>query len=903
MGTQFTLNGQQVAVHREHPHLLAALREELHVISPKDGCSPTGQCGCCTVLVDGKARVACQTSLEKAADADVVTLEGISESERHRFTAAFASHGALQCGFCTPGIVVRAKSLIDRKGTDLTRDEASRHLGGHLCRCTGYVKILDAVMSLAQGESPEPATPGGVGSSGMKYEATELAAGERPYIDDIFLPNMLHGAVRLADHARADVISINASPAEAVPGVVAVFTAADVPGDLRVGLIHKDWPVFIPEGGRTSYLGDIMALVVAENVETARHAAQLIEIDYKPLVPFSDPVVAAGLATTGSNDSSSSAATNGHLTNGHLGTSVSDAASNAPPEDAVWQLDGNILSRSVYARGDVDAALESSAHTVHEVFHTQRVEHAFVEPESTLAVPHEDGTMKVYSGGQGVWDDRNQIAAVLNTDPSEITVELVSNGGAFGGKEDMSNQAQTALAAWKLQRPVKCTLSRDESLLLHPKRHPIRLEYWAGCNEEGKLTALRARMIGDSGPYASVGMKVLERAAGHASGPYHLPAIDVAAIAVRTNNPVCGAFRGFGANQAQFAMEGVMDRLADKAGISGWEIRSRNAIEPGLIWGPGQIMDDGCLGARACLDAVKDEYEAARAAGKPVGVGLGLKNSGLGNGFNEVARAVVRFATDGTVEVRHCWTEMGQGIHTVALQVAVEELAVHPDKVKVIVDTTRELGAGQTTGSRGTLMGAGSVAEACRAALADGCKPDVDYEGSYVVDWTNSLSDGLENPIIHSTFGYAAQLVILDPDSGDVERVLAVHDVGRAVNPQLCEGQVEGAVHMGLGYALSEGFPVDEDSRPRHATLRPLGIIRPKDMPHVDVVLVECPQPNAPYGIKGVGEIGLVPTAGAVAAALYDHDAQWRTSLPMRAPEQLEEWAAPSHPDLVAVGA
>ena len=408
MTTSFTLNGEQVAVHRDHPHLLAALREELHVISPKDGCSPTGQCGCCTVLVDGKARVACQTSMEKVADADVVTLEGISEPERCRFTAAFASHGALQCGFCTPGIVVRAKSLIDRKGADLTRDEASRHLGGHLCRCTGYVKILDAVMSLAQGESPEPTEPGGVGTSGMKYEATELAAGERPYIDDIFLPDMLHGAVRLADHARADVLSINASPAEAVPGVIAVFTAADVPGDLRVGLIHKDWPVFIPEGGRTSYLGDIMALVVAENVETARHAAQLIEIDYDPLVPFSDPVVAAGLAASGGAE----AVTNGAV-NGHAGQS---AASVARPEDAVWQLDGNILSRSVYARGDADAALASSAHVVHEVFHTQRVEHAFVEPESTLAVPHEDGTMKVYSGGQGVWDDRDQIAAVLAAD-------------------------------------------------------------------------------------------------------------------------------------------------------------------------------------------------------------------------------------------------------------------------------------------------------------------------------------------------------------------------------------------------------------------------------------------------------------------------------------------------------
>ncbi len=302
----------------------------------------------------------------------------------------------------------------------------------------------------------------------------------------------------------------------------------------------------------------------------------------------------------------------------------------------MWGLDGNVLSRSVYARGDVDAAFGASAHVVHDVYQTQRIEHAFLEPESTLAVPQAGGLMHVYSGGQGVWDDRDQIASVLGVDADRITVELVSNGGAFGGKEDMSNQAQTALAAWLLGRPVKCTLSREESLLLHPKRHPVRIDLEVGCDADGRLTALRARMLGDSGPYASVGMKVLERAAGHASGPYRLPAIDVEAIAARTNNSVCGAFRGFGANQAQFAMEGALDRLAELVGISGWEIRSRNVVDPGDVWGPGQIMDDGCRGARRCLDALKPAYEAAQAAGRAVGIGLGLKNSGLGNGFLEI---------------------------------------------------------------------------------------------------------------------------------------------------------------------------------------------------------------------------------------------------------------------------
>jgi len=305
-------------------------------------------------------------------------------------------------------------------------------------------------------------------------------------------------------------------------------------------------------------------------------------------------------------------------------------------------------------------------------------------------------------------------------------------------------------------------------------------------------------------------------------------------------------------------------------------------VMPGSVWGPGQIMDDGCLGARACLDAIKPAYDDAVASGAAVGLGLGLKNSGLGNGFKEIARAVVRFEEDGTIEVRHCWTEMGQGVHTVARQVAVEELQVDPERIRVLVDTSRELGAGQTTGSRGTLMGAGSVKAACEAARAAGCTPGVDYEGEYRVDWTNSLAEGLEHPVIHSTFGYASQLVVVDRESGNVDKVVAAHDVGRAVNPLLCEGQIEGSVHMGLGYALTEDFPADDEGRPTNMTLRSLGIIRPKDMPRVEVILVESPQPNAPYGIKGVGEIGLVPTAGAVAAALHDLDGRWRSTLPMR---------------------
>ena len=852
----FTVNGVPVTVRKDHPHLLAALREELDITSPKDGCSPTGQCGCCTVLVDGKAIVSCQQSLEKVTGAEITTLEGVSQKERDAFANAFAACGGLQCGFCIPGIIVRAKAQIDKKGTGLKREDMARHLGAHLCRCTGYVKILDAIETVAQNIDREILTTGGLGVRVAKYEAEALALGDRGYIDDMRVPGLLHAALVFTKHARADVLAIDTTTALTQPGVKAVFTAADIPGELMVGIIYKDWPVMIPVGGRTSYAGDVLAIVVADSRINARSATDFVTINYGVLAPITDAKVAINSSDL-----------------------------------AVWRTDSNVLSKSTYKRGDCDLAFTTSSHIVKETFNTQRIEHAFLEPESTLCVPSTENNnrhLQVYSGGQGVWDDRNDIARLLAIPNEQVTVTLITNGGAFGGKEDMSNQAHTALAAWLLDTAVKCTLTREESFLMHAKRHPIEMIYEAACDDQGILTALRVRAIGDSGAYASVGMKVLERMAGHASGPYQVANIDVEAIAARTNNPVCGAFRGFGANQAQFAMEGALDRLAEKVGISGWEIRSRNVIKPGMVWGPGQIMDDGCLGAEICLNEIKPAYDAAIAAGKAVGLGLGLKNSGLGNGFKEISKAVVHFKHDGRIEVRHGWTEMGQGINTVAAQVAVHELGVDAALIDVIVDTTRELGFGQTTGSRGTLMGAGSVKNACDVARAANFAKGVDHVGEYRVDWTNKLGEpGVTNPIIHSTFSYAAQMVVIDRTSQKIESVLAVHDVGRIVNPTLCEGQVEGSVHMGLGYAMTEDFPSDPVTAfPTNMTLRSLGILRAKDVPKIEVKLIESAQPNSPYGIKGVGEIGLVPTAGAVATALHDLDGNWRNTLPMRRDKQ-----------------
>src|SRR3954468_7901207 len=344
-----TVNGTPVAVRADHPHLLAALREELDVTSPKDGCSPSGQCGCCTVLVDGKAVVSCQQPLAKVAGKHVVTLEGFDAGERDRFANAFAACGGLQCGFCIPGIVVRAKAQIDKKGAQLSRSDMARHLGAHLCRCTGYVKILDAIEAVALGKDLVGPTQGGVGAPVVKYEANELALGDRGYVDDLRVPGLLHAALRLTDHARAEILAIDTTAAAAAPGVVAVFTAADIPGELRVGLIHKDWPVLIPEGGRTSTAGDVLAIVVAETRQQARAAAPLVAVTYDALTPVTDPV----------------------------------AAVRPGAEVAVWGTEDNVLSVSTYARGDVDAALAASAYRVHDVFQPQRIEHAFLEPEST----------------------------------------------------------------------------------------------------------------------------------------------------------------------------------------------------------------------------------------------------------------------------------------------------------------------------------------------------------------------------------------------------------------------------------------------------------------------------------------------------------------------------------------
>ncbi|MGD0714014.1 MAG: selenium-dependent xanthine dehydrogenase [Gaiellaceae bacterium] len=846
---ELTLNGERVTAHpRDDESLLELLREHFGLCSVKDGCAPEGSCGACTVIVDGHAVVSCAQKAERVEGKHVMTQEGLSDETRRRWADCFVAAGASQCGYCSPGIVMKAEALL-AKNPDPSRDEIAHALLGNLCRCTGYVKVVDAIRLAAaarRGEPlPTPDTSGRVGSRTARYRGSELALGDAPYVGDMTAPGMLHGALCFSAHPRARVRRIDTTRAQAHPGVVAVLTAADVPGDRTQGSLTKDWRQLVAEGETTAYVGDVLAAVAAETRHAAREAAELIEVEYEVLEPVTDP--------------------------------FESLAKSAPQ----LHEGGNVLSVSRVTRGDVDAGLAASAHVVSESFRTQFIEHAFLEPESAFALREQDGTLHVYSQGQGIWDDRRQIASFLGVAEEQVRVTQVTTGGAFGAKEDLNVQGHAALLVTATGRPVRLTLSRKESLRFHSKRHAMWLEYTVGCDAEGHLTALQARIVGDTGAYASVGDKVLERAAGHACGAYRVPNVDIEATAVYTNNPPCGAMRGFGVNQSNFAVEGVLDMLAERVGIDGWEMRWRNALDVGDRTGTGQKLGPG-VGLKKTLLAVRDAYRDARYAG----IACGLKNTGIGNGVTEFGRAILRPEADGTITLYHSWTEMGQGVHTVLRQIACEELGFPPERIHVKVDTERELETGQTTASRSTVLGGNAVIDAARqlkAALADASLESLagrEFRGDVVVDWTTENGADVEEPVTHIAYGWATQVVILD-DEGAIEKVIAAHDVGKAINPTLIEGQVEGAVHMGLGQALSEEFVV-EGGVPLNETLKSLHIIPPTGMPDVECILVEEPQPEGPYGAKGIGEAALVPTAAAAAGALHAFDGIRRVCLPMK---------------------
>ncbi len=846
----FNLNGEAFSGFVDNDtSLMTVLREQAGLTSPKNGCAPQGSCGCCTVIVDGKAVSSCVVPAKSANEKNVLTLEGFTEKERDVFAKSFTLAGGLQCGFCIPGIVVRTKHLINKNPIP-NREEIANALNNHICRCTGFVKIIDAIELAAQAfngkQIPEADYSGKIGTSLPKMDGKKFVLGERPFIDDITLPEMQYAAFLFSPHPRIKVNKINTSDAEKMVGVTKVVTAKDVPGQINQGTIYQDWPTFIAEGQITHCISDILAGVVASDVKTARNALEKIILDYEILPGVFDAEEAL-----------------------------------KPGAVQVHDHHVNLLANSIIKRGNVEEQLKNSKFVETRTFETQVIEHAFLETESAIA-SSKDGIIEVLSQGQGIFDDRKQIASLLNISEDKIKVTLITNGGAFGGKEDLSVQGHVALMTFLTGKPVKATLNREESIRMHPKRHAIKMTYTVGCDENGKLTAVKARMIGDKGAYASVGTKVIERAAGHACGPYNILHSDVEALAVYTNNLPCGAMRGFGANQAAFAMEGMMDILAEKVGIDGWEMRWRNAVDKGDTFVTGQVFDKA-VGIKKTLLAVKDIYYSS----KNVGIACGIKNVGIGNGVIEKGQAMVTVNPDETITINTGFTEMGQGFCTIMTQFFCDVTGIDARIVRVNIDTTEPTPCGMTTASRATVLGGRAMIKA-----AQEMKKDLDkglnlkelkgkkYFGEVVIDYTTSLEAKAEKPITHMSFSFATQLCILD-DKGKLKKYVAAHDVGRIINRKMIEGQLEGAIHMGLGYALTEELKL-KDGVPESFKFRSLGMLRAKDMPETQILLIEENEPEGPFGAKGIGEVGLVPTAGAVAGALYKFDGIRRYKLPMK---------------------
>ncbi|HOY38781.1 MAG TPA: selenium-dependent xanthine dehydrogenase [Bacteroidales bacterium] len=844
----FILNGTvQHYTGNSENSLLHYLRIEKHITSVKDGCSGQGVCGACTVEINGKARLACTVKMKNLEGAEVFTPEGFPEYVKDAIATAFVNNGAVQCGFCTPGFISRVKVLLQENPNPCI-DEIRKAIKPHLCRCTGYKKIEEAISNAAkvirENKTAEIRTTSGkIGVSHPKYDSYRTALGQRKFVDDIFVDGMLFAALKFSDYPKAKVLHIDIVEANKLPGVHRVFTAADIPAAHLIGLIYNDQYVMIGNGETTHYIGDVIAGVVAESEEIAREAIALIKVEYEVLTPITDVFQAI-------------------------------------QGNRVHPAKPNNFDTTSFTIGNADDALRKSKYVVEDHYETQRIEHAFLEKEAAIAQPDGNGGIAVLSQSQGIYEDRRQIAMILGIPEEKVHVTLVPNGGGFGGKEDMSVQGYAAMFAFLTYKPVKITLSREESIRLHPKRHPVYIDISLGADENGKLTALKLRAVGDTGAYASVGTKVMERVAGHAAGGYFIPEIDIEAKTVYTNNIPCGAMRGFGANQAAFALESCIDVLCRKAGFDRWKFRWDNALVDGLRTSTGQKVFG--VGIRACLEAVKDDFCNAKFAG----LACAIKNSGVGNGMIDESKVKIEIVSGTHIRLHHGWTEMGQGVHNMALQTLCEETSVSPDIIEVIVDTEAQIKTGMTTSSRATALVGLAVINAAKALkedLATNALADLagkTYFGQFICDWTTKPGEIGKEPVIHYSYGYAAQVCILD-DSGNISKMIAAHDAGKIMNPMLFEGQIQGGVHMGLGYALCEDLPM-ENGYLVSDKMKDLQILRAHETPEIVVKGVEVKDPVGPYGAKGIGEIGLVPTAAAVANAFYAYDGIKRTKLPLK---------------------
>ncbi len=838
----FTVNSTTVTVEKNQK-LLRYLRDTLHLTSVKDGCSE-GACGTCHVLIDGKPTKACIAQTDKLEGKSIVTVEGLSDFERKVYTYAFGMAGAVQCGFCTPGMVISAKGLLD-ENPNPTREEAAFAIRNNICRCTGYVKIVDAILMAADifrnGVIPPYPEDWSLGARVPRIDVPEKVDATGKYPDDIYLDGMVYGSAVRSEYPRARVLAIHTDEALALPGVLAVYTAEDIPGKNKVGHLVKDWDTMIAVGEITHYLGDAICLVVAEDQETLQEAKALVHVDYEVLQPV---------------------------------LSVEESmAENAP----LVHGSGNLLAHKHIQRGNPREMLKKSMYVLTEKFSTPWTEHAFLEPECAVAYPDGDGVM-ILSTDQGAYDTQHETMGMLGMSAEQVKVQNQLVGGGFGGKEDVTVQHHAALIAYLLKRPVKVKLSRQESLLIHPKRHSMEMEFTLGCDENGIIQGVVANVITDNGAYASLGGPVLERACTHAAGPYNYQNFEIDGSAYYTNNPPAGAFRGFGVTQTCFCIESLLNQIADKVGISTWEIRYRNAIRPGQELPNGQIVDNS-TGLVETLEAVRPYYDS----NKYVGIACCMKNAGVGVGIPDTGR--VRLLVQGSkIHIFAGASCIGQGLGTVLTQMVCDQTKIrYTNVVYERSNTYCAPDSGTTSGSRQTLF----TGEACRRACVDlnrelQGKSLEDLEGrefyGEYLGKTDKLGADVPNPKSHIAYGYSTQLCVIG-DDGKISQLIAAHDVGRVVNPLSTEGQIEGGVVMSMGYTLTERYPL-ENGKPT-AKYGTLGLLKANQIPDIKPIIIEKEGLDVALGAIGIGEITSIPTAPAISDAYFRYDGVFRTKLPL----------------------
>ena len=906
------INGEE-HVTCENKSILRYLRDDLHLTSVKDGCSE-GACGTCTVIVDDRAVKSCVLTTKLAVGHTITTIEGLSEEEREAFVYAFGTAGAVQCGFCIPGMVLAGAALI-RRCPDPTSTQIAEAIRGNVCRCTGYKRIIVGIKKAAavlRGEEAiDPAIEAGesygVGEQIFRTDVRAKVLGTGQYPDDLDerdFPGLTIASAVRSKYPRARVLSIDTQKARALPGVVGVLTAADVPVN-QVGHLIQDWDVMIAEGDITRCVGDAIALVVAKDRKTLERAKKLVKVEYEELEPVRNIDEAAAPDAPIIHDSFN--AFGNHVV-----------------------LKNNICQQRHVTRGDAKAALAASAYTVTDTFVTPFTEHAFLEPECAVAAPYKNG-VKIWSTDQGAYDTRKECAHMLGWDaePERVVVQTMFVGGGFGGKEDVSIQHLAALAAYKLNVPVKCFLTREESLAFHPKRHYMRGTFTLGCDESGHFTGMDCEINFDTGAYASLCGPVLERACTHSVGPYKYQNTDIRGYGYYTNNPPAGAFRGFGVCQSEFALESLIDVLAEKVGIDPWQIRYINAIEPGAVLPNGQIAD--CSTAlKETLEAVKDAYYAHPGR---AGIACAMKNAGVGVGLPDKGRCNIR-VENGVAVVYAATSDIGQGCNTVFTQDVAEACGL-PRRCIANGECSTENApdSGTTSGSRQTVVTGEAVRGAAfllrDAMLAyergeevpqgqvraggDGKTFHFEDGREYTVpaeeltpgharvaadpvaalaalegrefyyeyfEPTDKLGADVPNAKSHICYGFATHVCILDDDGRAVE-FYAAHDSGRVINPIAIQGQIEGGVLMGMGYALTEDFPL-KDCVPQ-AKYGELGLFRADAIPEIHAIYVERDeQLPVAYGGKGIGEIATIPAAPAVQNAYRAFDGKLRPELPMR---------------------